>query len=260
MIDAANRKRFVRTAANAVLGRLMRGSDHHCPVCDSGVRRFLSLGRDARGSARCPACSSLDRHRLTVVEMERRPERYEVTEGLFVHIAPEHCLEPYFRRRYGAAYVSGDLMNPRADRVIDLTDIDLPDASVGGFYCSHVLEHIEDDRRALGEIKRVLAPGGWAVLNVPITAVTTLEDPSVVTPKDRLAVFGQADHVRRYGRDYVDRVAESGFSVEELDPRAIVADESERRRLGLSPDAGSFFRCTPRTVGDTGFEPVTSAV
>ena len=63
------------------------------------------------------------------------------------------------------------------------------------------------------EFYRVLRPDGWAVLLVPINAPVTLEDPSVVQPNERARIFGQEDHVRRYGPDYVERLREAGFRV-----------------------------------------------
>src|SRR5262249_12426105 len=77
----------------------------------------------------------------------------------------------------------------------------------------HVLEHVPDDRRAMREFYRVLKPGGWAILLVPITVERTFEDPAVVDPAERLRLFGQEDHVRRYGPDYGDRLSEAGFAV-----------------------------------------------
>jgi hypothetical protein len=63
------------------------------------------------------------------------------------------------------------------------------------------------------EFYRVLKKNGWAVLLVPITADITLEDPSIADPNERLRLYGEKDHVRRYGRDFVDRLREAGFAV-----------------------------------------------
>lgn len=101
-----------------------------------------------------------------------------------------------------------------------------------GILCSHVLEHVPDDRRALGEFYRVLKPGGWAVLNVPIEGETTMEDPSVDSPKERLRRYGQEDHVRLYGADYGQRLSAAGFQVTVPDFRSwLSAAQIERYRL-----------------------------
>jgi hypothetical protein len=85
------------------------------------------------------------------------------------------------------------------------------------------------------EVHRVLKPGGWSILHVPITANETFEDPSIVDPKERERLFGQFDHVRRYGPDYVDRLAAAGFDVETHNMAKKLGAE-EATRLGLQPD------------------------
>jgi SAM-dependent methyltransferase len=92
--------------------------------------------------------------------------------------------------------------------------------------CSHVLEHVPDDRRAMSEVFRALRPGGTAYFMQPVDfgQAETYEDPSIVTPEERLRAFNQHNHVRVYGRDVRDRLAGAGFEVterrytEELDP------------------------------------------
>lgn len=60
---------------------------------------------------------------------------------------------------------------------MDITDIQYSDQSFDVIYCSHVLEHIHDDMKAMAEFFRVLRNGGWAILLVPIRADRTFEDP-----------------------------------------------------------------------------------
>jgi ubiquinone/menaquinone biosynthesis C-methylase UbiE len=95
-------------------------------------------------------------------------------------------------------YVSTDLERARARVKGDISDLPFPDGSVDVILCSHVLEHVVEDRKALRELYRVLRPGGWALVLVPIdfSRGETFEDPTIVTPTDRERLFGQADHVR----------------------------------------------------------------
>ena len=131
---------------------------------------------------------------------------------------------------------------------MDVTAIGYPDRSFDVIYCSHVLEHVEDDRKAMGEFHRVLRDTGWAILLVPISSETTLEDPSAVDPEERLRLFGQADHVRRYGADYPDRLREAGFHV-----RVIAVDNLVERpkavEMGLTEASGDLFLCTKKAQG-----------
>ena len=126
---------------------------------------------------------------------------------------------------------------------MDITDIAWPDGSFDVIYCSHVLEHVSDDCQAMRELCRVLAPRGWAMLNVPITANETFEDPSVTDPSERIRQFGQKDHVRRYGPDYTDRLTAAGFEVTRIAASDLVAD-ADIERYGLANGAsGDLFYC-----------------
>jgi ubiquinone/menaquinone biosynthesis C-methylase UbiE len=98
---------------------------------------------------------------------------------------------------------------------IDIMAIPLPDNHFDCIICYHVLEHVADDLQAMKELFRVLKPGGWAILQSPVdmTQETTLEDSGIITPEDRRNLFGQEDHLRAYGRDYVERLKKAGFNV-----------------------------------------------
>lgn len=147
--------------------------------------------------------------------------------------------------RLGENYVTADL-NRKAMLKLDITNIQFPDQSVDVIYCSHVLEHVQNDRKAMREFCRVLKTDGWAILLVPVWAEKTFEDPSVDKPQDRLRLFGQIDHVRKYGRDYVDRLRESGFSVSVTKVHDMLP-ESEAVRMGLTSAAGEIYYCTRNT-------------
>ncbi len=125
---------------------------------------------------------------------------------------------------------------------MDITSIEFPDGHFDVIYCSHVLEHVEDDRKAMREFHRCLGEDGWAVLLVPITASTTFEDASIVDPKERLRAFGQEDHVRRYGPDYVERLQQAGFRVSVVRV-ADLADSEEAVRMGLTSASGDIYYC-----------------
>jgi len=109
-------------------------------------------------------------------------------------------------------YLSVDMDASRAMRAANLTRLPFPDEQYDAIVCNHVLEHVPDDRRAMAELYRVLKPGGWAALLVPMTETLTDEDPAA-SPEERKKRFGQEDHVRLYGRDYLDRLREAGFRV-----------------------------------------------
>ena len=114
----------------------------------------------------------------------------------------------------------------------------------------HVLEHVIDDRKAMGELFRVLRPDGWAILQSPIDSQrdTTFEDPKIVSPQDRERAFGQKDHVRIYGRDYQERLEQAGFSVTvESYAKELGADIADK--YSLIEDEGVYYCAKPLTSG-----------
>jgi SAM-dependent methyltransferase len=173
--------------------------------------------------------------------LERRTDLFDRRPKRMLHFAPE----PVFARRLpgvpGIRYVTADLSDRRAMTRLDITRIPCGADSFDVVYCSHVLEHVADDLAAMREVRRVVRRGGWALFQVPISAARTIEDPRVTDPRERLRRFGQADHVRRYGRDFVERLRGAGFDVREISA-ADIADCGGRIRYGLARE--SLFFCT----------------
>lgn len=115
-------------------------------------------------------------------------------------------------------YITGDIESPLAKVKMDIHNIPFEENTFDIIFCNHVLEHVESDLRAMEEMKRVLKPGGWAILQVPFFYPLndeTTEDPSITDPRERERRFGQDDHVRLYGEDYADRIRSTGFEVKE---------------------------------------------
>ncbi|HEY6867407.1 MAG TPA: class I SAM-dependent methyltransferase [Candidatus Eisenbacteria bacterium] len=219
-----------------------------CPCCGGRFRRFLAAGRPPRPGAACPRCGSLERHRLLWLYLSERTRLLTDPLRLLV-IAPEAQLQARLRALPRLTYVSGDLESRLAMARMDLLRLPCRDGAFDAVLCSHVLEHVADVRRALAEIHRVLAPGGWAILQSPIdpSRATTFEDPSVVSPAERERVFGQRDHLRIFGRDYGAWLASAGFEVE-VDGFVRERDPAWARLHGLDP-AEDVYRCVKPVPG-----------
>lgn len=219
-----------------------RGNTFLCPVCHGHFRAFkpygaklelsnhyklISLGY--RQNALCPGCGSKERERAIALFMARHMIWPRRAPRSVLHIAPEHALGVYLSRLTEPHYLSGDLVpsrSPRpAMRQMDITRIPCPENSFDILICNHVLEHIEDDMKALQEIYRVLNPGGFAILQIPYAHNLNDTIETVYTrPEDRLRHYGQEDHVRLYGMDYSLRIRTCGFHLE---------DDSMYQRFGL---------------------------
>ena len=134
-------------------------------------------------------------------------------------------------------YITADIESPLAKVKMDIHEIPFEDDSIDIIFCNHVLEHVDDDMQALREMRRVLKPGGWAILQVPFfypLPKTTYEDRAIVDPKEREKAFGQDDHVRMYGEDYGTRLASSGFRV--VEERLIDELSADEKSLYALPE------------------------
>ena len=159
---------------------------------------------------RCPRCLSVDRqrlYRLFLEEMSPHPESC-------LHVSPETIVMDYLRPR-SRFFMSTGLPPEIAMRREDLTCLSFYDEVFDFIFCAHVLEHIPNDRAAMKELYRVLAPGGIAILQVPLTQKPhTYEDPTIIDPEARKKAFGQDDHVRKYGQDFLQKLTDIGFTVD----------------------------------------------
>ena len=219
-------KKYIPRQFKNLLRKKIYHYRNYCPVCQNWVRSFEPFGIVNRPDAICPICGSLERQRGVWYFFEHKTNLFDRSPKSMLHIAPEKEFSRRLRRVSVLAYLSADLNDPEAMVKMDITDIPYPNNTFDVIYCSHVLEHVPDDRKAIRELFRVLKSDGWALLVVPITSEKTLEDPSVTDSMERLRLFGQEDHIRRYGPDFINRLEEAGFSIRSYTEAEIVGEEN----------------------------------
>jgi SAM-dependent methyltransferase len=217
---------------------LFSGTKYECPVCRSKFNAFISMG--TRLNARCPVCNSLERHRLIWLFCQRKTDLFDGRFKHFLHVAPEPFLRMAILNISDLSYIGADLLGKHTNEKMDVTDIKYGDNYFDVIFCSHVLEHVPDDVRAMRELFRVLKPGGWAILQVPILGDQTQEDLNIIDPKERTRLYGQEDHVRQYGKDYAEKLQRVGFRVN-VDAFAQELSEYEQSRNGILLDEDIFF-------------------
>ncbi len=240
-LAAALRRRWIRLRH--------RGTEVECPCCASTWAAFAADWN--RADAICPGCGAHERHRALWLYLR---DRIRVGEGPheteLLHFAPEHGLRGLLGALPRVRLVTADLNPAGVDVQADITALPFPPATFDAVLCSHVLEHVPDDRAAMSEIARVLRPGGWALVLVPLDAGRdqTYEDPAITDPEDREREFWQHDHVRLYALDIADRLAAVGLAVRvERVVEGLPAGSA--RRYGLQPDE-TIFHCTrPPSLG-----------
>ena len=218
----------------------------YCPICETDHEKFNSFGYNPREDALCPTCGSLERHRLSWLIIKDKIKNKDITNNNLLHIAPEKIFMEKFTNLFNENYLTADLYDKNAKIKMDITNIEYPEESFDYIYCSHVLEHIKDDKKAMRELNRVLKKDGWAILLVPImTKGPTEEDHSINTPAERMKHYGHPDHVRNYGCDYKKRLEESGWEVEVIYAEDFLTTK-EIELMGITKAAGEIYFCTKK--------------
>ena len=193
-----------------------KGNNFTDPIDGKSYRKFLPYGYGKqRENALSPGTLSLERHRQMWLFLQNETDFFTKNYKV-LHIAPEQEFLRKFKKMKNLDYTSADLFSPIVDVKADILDLPFEDESFDVIFCNHVLEHIEDDRKAMSELYRVMKKGGWGILQVPMknSLEKTYEDFTITDPKERQKHFGQYDHVRWYGMDYFDRLKSVGFDAE----------------------------------------------
>lgn len=234
-------KLLAKLAGLAGVNRQPGERPYLCPVCGKSVAGFAPLpdfyaeNLRMHGAAvdfdnvetlnwraySCNECGASDRDRLYALYLAQRLAGREIPAGyMLVQFAPSAPLSRFIRQFAGVNYRTADIAMDGVDDLVDIMDLGVyPDGFADFFICSHVLEHVSDDHRALGELFRILKPGGEGIVMVPLQLFVEAidEDPSETDEAERWRRFGQDDHIRRYSRQgFLDRVRGAGFTVRRL--------------------------------------------
>lgn len=231
-----------------ILTKLMySGVKYRCPVCGWRIRKFLPLAKFYIENFRnygfkykieqfetlnlanysCPICGASDRDRLSALFIKEWLKQNCESQNLsIIDFAPSPPLTNYIRKEISqlnlsVEYRTADLYVENVDDKVDIMDTRSIYLSnqFDFFICSHVLEHVIDDKKALGELYRILKPGGCGILMTPIhlEVESTDEDPSILDEAEKWRRFGQFDHVRLYSKnDFLFRIKEASFIVQQL--------------------------------------------
>lgn len=192
-----------------VLSVFYIGKKVRCNVCEKNFSHFIQL---ENSDNICPRCGSLDRHRRLWQFIGR--EASFQPDHQILDFSPSRMLMKHFRKLY-PNYLSTDFQdNILTDKNYDITSISESDNTFDRIICYHVLEHIENDLKAMAELFRVVKPKGSVIIQTPFTEGATYENPAVITEADRLQHFGKEDHVRIYSvKGLKERLESVGFKV-----------------------------------------------
>lgn len=211
------------------------GFKYKCPICGYHSRDLMPIGNDlpvikekhiigaGLRNGGCYKCGALDRFKLIYTFLKYELNIFKDNDKRILHFAPETIIAQKFIEANFTNYIQADFFAEGQhceynDKVMhmDVQDIPYADNTFDLILCNHVLEHVPNDQKALQEIYRVLKKDGLAIIQVPIskTEMKTLENPNITSEKERERLFGQKDHVRLYGQDYIYRLEIAGFNVQ----------------------------------------------
>lgn len=196
----------------------------YCPCCNKRSRRFLPYGDNT--NAICPNCRSLERHRFLFWYLIKKTNILIDKQNL-LHFAPEKTLSTAFEAAANIKYFSADIGSKEAMFITDITDISCAGQLFDCILCSHVLEHVVDDCKAIKEINRTLKKDGQAIIIVPLNEKMhkTKEDNNITSEDERERVWGQKDHVRIYGLDFSERLVLNDFSFLEINCKKTLSEK-----------------------------------
>ena len=216
--------------ARPLMAFYLRGNSYTDPIDNRSFRKFLPYGyENQRENVLSPSTLSLERHRLLWLYLKNETDFF-TTKKKVLHMAPEQCFVNRFKD-LEHEYITVDLNSPIADIRANITNLPFEENTFDIIFCNHVLEHIQDDTKAMKELYRVMKKGGMGVFQIPqdLNRETTFEDNSITDKKERAKIFGQYDHVRIYGLDYFTKLRSIGFKVEEVNYSQKISSELSRR-------------------------------
>lgn len=194
-----------------------KGNRYTDPIDGRSFRKLMPYGYEkTRDNVLSPSTFSLERHRLLWLFL-KTTDFFKANKKV-LHFAPEQAFFNRFKKMKNLDYVTTDLNSPLADVKADICNLPFEDNTFDFILCNHVLEHINDDIKAIKELYRVMKPGGSGVFQIPLNnkLKTTFSDDSIINKNERSKIFGQYDHVRVYGMDYFDKLNSCGFRVRKI--------------------------------------------
>jgi len=200
----------------------------YCPICEKGFLKFLRYG--GRQNAMCPNCGSLERHRLIYLFLKNETN-FKKPSKRILHFAPEYSIQNKLKKIHGENYTSADIEHPSAKLNFDITKIPFKKDTFDLVICSHVIQEVKYDKKAISEIFRVLKKKGVAIILCPVDEKRkrTYENKNAKTSKERAAEFGYYGAIRVYGKDFVKKLESPGFNVNTADYSKIFSNEKFKR-------------------------------
>lgn len=165
----------------------------------------------------CPCCMASDRDRLIVAFLKQLGLEDVIDGEKFLQIAPSPAIEHWINANCpGIVYHSTDLFLDHVTFKSDVQNMSMiEDESYDYFVCSHVLEHVEDDKRAMRELHRILKKDGMGIFLEPIYLdIENIDEEWELPEEENWKRLGQGNYCRSYAKqELIERLEEAGFRV-----------------------------------------------
>ncbi|WP_034059137.1 class I SAM-dependent methyltransferase [Lacinutrix jangbogonensis] len=210
-------------ALRRAISLMYLGNKFQCNLCDFKMSKFIE---NVRGNKLCPKCGSVSRSRRLWYVLEN-----EIESKIMLHFSPSFKLSENIKNSNVKEYITSDYIGEfKADKQLDILDIDEPDNYFDVIVCYYVLEHIDLDNKAMLELYRILNENGVCYIQTPFKEGDIYEDNSIVSKEQRLMHFGQEDHLRIYSvSGLINRLEHVGFTT-----KAIHYNENNDNVFGFS--------------------------
>ena len=227
LVSLIQKRRIVQYKAKMIL--FPKQTVLLCPCCGIKTRSFVSgpyanypdrynplRYQNVKQDVLCPICWSLPRHRILSLWCNNNLVFLKRSDILY--FAPEKSMTLWLDKK-GVQYTPTSLSRPDIDLRLNIENTCLPDTSYDVIIANHVLEHVDDFRKALKEMYRILKPAGMFICSFPMDPKVELldEEEKPLSSEERLRRFGQNDHKRVFGMNADQFLTEAGFNVEVID-------------------------------------------
>ena len=221
------------------LSFLYKGNNVYCFYCKRTFSRFLPHAAFSRLHACCPLCGSLERYRLLYLYLKNKTDFFKKKTKV-LDIGPIYNFQKLCLILPNINYTSIDLHSDLATIKMDVMNMTFRDNTFDCIICYHVLEHVENDIKAMQEIYRVLEPNGYAILQVPIADVSRTSEDHSLSGKEREKLYRGRNHLRLYGLDYKYKLESVGFKVR-IDDYVKHLSQKIIKRYGLDAKEDIYF-------------------
>lgn len=138
-----------------------------CPICNYRGpfkdKKIDAAKGIVRVDSKCPSCTSTERHRMLHLVLCELFSDWDGQSKSILHVAPEDCLKPMLTKHF-SRYETSDLHRKDVDHNEDLQKMSFADDSYDCILVSRVLTIPPDLEACVHECRRVVRPGGIAII------------------------------------------------------------------------------------------------